>query len=99
MPLHAFKIHVSESVLADLKHRLALTRWLDGIPDAGWDHGTNLDYLKQVVVYWRETFDWRAQERLLNTFPQFKAAVDGSAFHTCEGKGPKPCTGYLGYPF
>ncbi len=92
MTLRAFEIHVPESVLADLKQRLALTRWPDEIPDSGWDYGTNLDYLKQLVAYWQETFDWRAQERLLNTFPQFKLEVDGMGVHFVyvRGKGPQP---------
>ena len=58
-----FRIHVPDEVLADLKQRLARTRFPDEIPSTGWDYGTDLQYLKELVAYWRERFDWRAQER------------------------------------
>src|SRR5260370_885690 len=62
------------------------------IAGAGWDYGTNLDYLKQLVVYWRDAYDWRTQERLLNRFPQFQAIIDGFGLHFIhvKGKGPRP---------
>src|SRR5258705_10973689 len=55
-----FKIHVPDSVLTDLKRRLAQSRFADEFPDAGWDYGTNLAYLKGPVDYWRDKYDWRA---------------------------------------
>jgi len=58
--------------LADLRERLARTRFPDQIEGANWDYGTELSYLRELVAYWREKFDWRAQERLLNSFPHFK---------------------------
>ena|SRR5215472_9119950 len=67
-----FALHISEMVLTDVQERLALTRWTDEIAGAGWGYGTNLAYLKQLVAYWQDTFDWRTQERLLNKFPRFK---------------------------
>jgi pimeloyl-ACP methyl ester carboxylesterase len=82
-----FTIQVSEDVLIDLKQRLARTRWPDSLPDAGWDYGTNLFYLQQLVRYWQESFDWRAQERLLNSFPQFKTEIDGIQLHFVHVKG------------
>lgn len=76
-----FKIHVSNQVLADLKQRLSRTRFADELSDAGWDYGTNLSYLKDVVDYWRRKYDWRAQERGLNQFDQFKTNIDGLDVH------------------
>src|SRR5262245_44861829 len=61
-----FKIHVSDAALADLKRRLSQARFADEFPDAGWDYGMNLAYLKSVVGYWRDKYDWRAQEKRLN---------------------------------
>src|SRR5262249_21228667 len=72
-----FKIHVSDSVLADLKQRLQRARFADEIPEVGWDYGTNLAYLKELVTYWRDKYDWRAQERRLNQYDQFKTNIDG----------------------
>jgi len=82
-----FTIQVSEDVLIDLRQRLARTRWPDELPDTGWDYGTNLSYLLQLVRYWHNSYDWRAQERLLNTFPQFKTEIDGIQLHFLHAKG------------
>src|SRR5260370_20516737 len=74
--VHApFQIQVAEEVLIDLRQRLARTRWPDSLPDAGWDYGTNLSYLRQLVRYWLESYNWRAQERFLNAFPQFSPEI------------------------
>lgn len=92
MAVQPFRVEVPSSVLRDLRQRLELTRWPDEIAGSRWDYGTNLDYLKELVEYWRQDFDWRAQERLLNSFPQFKADVNGLGIHFVhqKGKGPKP---------
>src|SRR5262245_59172922 len=76
-----FKINVPEAVLADLKQRLKNARLPDEIDGAGWSYGTNLAYLKELIVYWRDKFDWREQERRLNGFEQFKTNIDGLDIH------------------
>jgi hypothetical protein len=76
-----FKIHVPDEVLADLKLRLRRTRFPDEVSDSGWAYGTSLDYLRQLVTYWRDRYDWRAQERQLNQLPQFKTNIDGLDIH------------------
>ena len=87
-----FKIDISDSVIEDLKARLSRTRWPDELPDTGWDYGSNLEYVKELVEYWRTTFDWRAQEDLINSFSHFKTEVDGLGIHFIhqKGKGPNP---------
>ena len=92
MAITPFHIDVPETVLTDLKERLDDTRWPDEIPGAGWDYGTNLGYIKGLVSYWRNDYDWRVHERMLNGFPQFKAEVDGLGIHFAhvKGKGPNP---------
>jgi pimeloyl-ACP methyl ester carboxylesterase len=76
-----FKIHVDDSVLADLKQRLARTRFPSEISGSSWDYGTNLAYLKDLVAYWRDKYDWRAAERRLNQFDQFTTTIDGLDIH------------------
>jgi microsomal epoxide hydrolase len=92
MDVRPFTIAVEDSVLEDLQQRLADTRWPDEIPNTGWDYGSNLGYLKELVEYWRTKFDWRAQEAKLNTFNHFKSEVDGLDIHFIheKGKGPNP---------
>jgi epoxide hydrolase len=85
-----FKIQVSDAVLADLKTRLTQARFADEIPDANWDYGTNLAYLKTLVDYWRDKYDWRAQERRLNQFDQFKTTIDGVDVHFIHQRSKQP---------
>ena len=75
MAVTPFKIEVPDNVLQDLKERLARTRWPDEIPGSGWDYGSNLDYIKELVDYWQAKFDWRAQEKLINSFSHFKINI------------------------
>ena len=92
MEIRPFEIHVSDEVLDDLNRRISATRWPDELPGTGWDYGSNLSYIKELAEYWRSDFDWRAQERLINSFRHFKADVDGLGIHFIHerGKGPDP---------
>jgi epoxide hydrolase len=73
--MERFKIDVPNSVLEDLQARLARARFPDQLDDAGWGYGTELGYLRELVCYWREQYDWRAQERALNSFDLYKTRV------------------------
>jgi pimeloyl-ACP methyl ester carboxylesterase len=87
-----FRIAVPDTVLEDLQQRLALTRWPDEIPHAGWQYGSNLTYMQALIHYWQHHYDWRAQERLLNSFPQYLVNVDDVTLHYIyqPGVGPNP---------
>lgn len=87
-----FRIDVAEAVLDDLQHRLALTRWPDDVPGSAWQYGTSLAYAKELVAYWQSDYDWRAQERLLNSFPQYRVELDDVTLHYIHqpGVGPDP---------
>src|ERR1700682_2833428 len=87
-----FTISVPDETLADLRSRLDRTRWPDENPGGGWQHGTDLAYMKTLVTYWRENYDWRIHEARLNRLRQFTAVVDGIELHFIHepGVGPKP---------
>ncbi|HVQ11976.1 MAG TPA: epoxide hydrolase [Vicinamibacterales bacterium] len=85
-----FKIHVDDSVLTDLKQRLARTRFPGEIANSDWDYGTNLAYLKELVTYWRDRYDWRAAERRLNQFDQFTTNIDGLDIHFIHQRSKNP---------
>ena len=72
-----FKVQVSDEILKDLRERLDRTRFPGEVPGSGWEYGTNLAYLKQLVEYWRTSYDWRAHEAEINRFAQYRAEVDG----------------------
>jgi pimeloyl-ACP methyl ester carboxylesterase len=81
MQSQPFRIAISDAALADLRERLARTRWPDQLEDVTWDTGTDLAYLKTLVDYWRDRYDWRAEEARLNRFQQFTAEIDGLWIH------------------
>ena len=92
MPPTPFRLHVPDSDIADLRARLARTRLPDQAPDAGWAHGTDVAYLRGLLDYWQNGFDWRAAEARLNAVPQFTVPLHGIDLHYLhvEGKGPAP---------
>jgi pimeloyl-ACP methyl ester carboxylesterase len=83
----SFKINIEQSVLDDLRTRLADTRWTDEIENSKWEHGTNKSYLQELCDYWRNGFDWKKQEEYLNSFPHFKTTIDGIGLHYIHQKG------------
>src|SRR5262249_16042599 len=85
-----FKIQVPDTELADLKRRLAQARFADEFPGEGWDYGTHLVYLQGLVKYWRDKYDWRVQEKRLNTFDQFKTNIDGVDIHFIHQRSKNP---------
>ena len=76
-----FTIQVPDRVLSDLRARIRSTRWPPGAPGAEWGQGTDFEYLKHLLGYWADGFDWRAQERELNRFKHFRVEIDGVAIH------------------
>jgi pimeloyl-ACP methyl ester carboxylesterase len=92
MDIRPFRGEIPDAVLDDLSRRLQATRWPGEIPGSGWDYGTNLGYVQELVGYWRTRFDWRAQEKRINTFPHYKATVEGLGIHFIhqKGQGPRP---------
>jgi pimeloyl-ACP methyl ester carboxylesterase len=90
--MERFTIAVANEVLEDLDRRLAATRWTDDFDNADWRYGADAAYLKELVAYWREDYDWRERERLMNGFAHFRTQVDGLPIHFIHerGKGPAP---------
>jgi pimeloyl-ACP methyl ester carboxylesterase len=76
-----FTIDVPDAVLSDLSERLARTRWPDQLPGTGWTYGTDTAYLRELVSYWQNDFDWRAQQTRLNEFEHYRALVGGMRIH------------------
>ena len=90
--MEPFRVDVPDEVLNDLQARLKLTRWADDFANEGWQYGTNTAYLKELVAYWIDGYDWRKQERAINAYPQFRTEIDGVPIHFIHvrGKGPNP---------
>ena len=87
-----FELHVPDADIADLRARLAQTRFPDQTPGPPWAYGADLAYMRTLVEHWRTAFEWRSWEARLNAFPQFKVALHGIDVHylAVPGKGPDP---------
>jgi hypothetical protein len=57
MAIQPFQVNVPQTILDDLQKRLARTRWPDEVEGVGWDYGTNLSYMKELVDYWQHLVD------------------------------------------
>ena len=88
-----FTLAVPDEAITDLRERLARTRFPDQAPGPAWAYGTEVDYLRDLIGYWHDAFDWRTQEARLNAFPQYKVRLHDIDLHflRVEGKGPAPC--------
>jgi epoxide hydrolase len=96
-----FIVAVSDADLADLHSRLGNTRWpVDVVSD--WSRGVPTSYARNLAETWATTYDWRAQEARLNSFPQFTATIDGQLFHFVHVRsnvaGATPLLLAHGYP-
>lgn len=88
--IRPFRIDIPQADLADLRERLARTRWPRELPGDGWTRGVPGPFLKELAAYWRDGFDWRGQEAELNRFPQFMTGIDGQDVHFLHVRSPEP---------
>jgi pimeloyl-ACP methyl ester carboxylesterase len=92
-----FKVAIGDHELDELRDRVRRTRWTDTVLGSGWDHGTDVDYLRSLAAYWVDGFDWRAQEHLLDErLPGWIVERHDERqprrvhFARCPGRGPSP---------
>ncbi|WP_261560789.1 epoxide hydrolase family protein, partial [Frankia tisae] len=91
-PLEPAPIHVSDEVLEDLRARLALTRPPLDEGNGDWSYGVPDSYLRELVAYWRDGYDWRRAEAALNAYEHYQVSVAGVPVHFLRrpGRGPRP---------
>jgi epoxide hydrolase len=88
--MERFQVGIADDDVADLRRRLAATRWPDPAPAEDWEQGTDLAYLRELVDYWRADFDWRVQERRLNDLDHFVTEIDGQRVHFVHARSRHP---------
>ena len=91
MPTQRTEVVIPQAVLDDLAVRLAATR-LPPDDASDWEAGASPAYMRELVDYWRDCFDWRAQEAALNGFAHFKTEIGGTSLHFIHerGRGDRP---------
>ncbi len=87
-PVRPFRIAVDDADLADLRQRLARTRWPDPECVQDWSQGIPLAYTRELAQYWERDYDWRAREAALNEFAQFHTEIDGLDLHFIHQRSP-----------
>jgi hypothetical protein len=89
--IRPFRIEIPQASLADLRDRLANTRWPSPTPSGASDfsRGIPLAYLQELAAYWGGDFDWRAQEARLNEYPQFLTEIDRQTIHFLHVRSPE----------
>ena len=85
-----FTLRTAAAALEDLRARLRATRWPDAPEDAGWTMGTDIGYLRGLVEYWADGFDWPAQEAALNRVPHFRVELGAQRIHFVHARAAVP---------
>jgi len=86
--IRPFRIDVPEEELAELRRRIAATRWPSKELVADRSQGVQLAALTELARYWAGDYDWRACEARLNALPQFKTEIDTQDIHFIHVKSP-----------
>jgi pimeloyl-ACP methyl ester carboxylesterase len=79
--IRAFKVHVPQAALDDLRRRINATRWPDRETVSDQSQGAQLAKVQELVRYWGKGYDWRKIEARLNALPQFTTKIDGVDIH------------------
>jgi pimeloyl-ACP methyl ester carboxylesterase len=83
-----YRIHATDAQLADLRRRLAGTRWPEPETVTDWTQGVPLAYLRDLCGYWVEGYDWQATEARLDALPQHRTVIDGLGIHFAHVRSP-----------
>src|SRR5262245_4428334 len=88
--IRPFKVKIPAEAIADLRRRIAATRWPDKETVADRSQGTPLAKLQELVRYWGGGYDWRKAEAKLNALPQFTTNIDGVDIHFIHVRSRHP---------
>jgi pimeloyl-ACP methyl ester carboxylesterase len=83
-----FEVAFPDEQLAQLRRRIAETRWPDNELVTDASQGVQLSMLRELARYWSDEYDWRRAEAKLNALPQFKTEIDGLDIHFIHVKSP-----------
>ena len=79
--LSFYQVDVPDEVLEDLYDRLQGARFHDELEEPRFEYGFRQSYLMEVVRDWREVYDWRKHEVVINSFPQYLTQIEGIDVH------------------
>jgi len=79
--IRPFHVDIPEEELAELRRRIAATRWPSKELVEDRSQGVQLATLRELARYWETDYDWRKAEAKLNALPQFTTEIDGVEIH------------------
>lgn len=88
--IEPFHLSIPEAQLVDLRDRLARTRWPERETVQDTSQGPPLRKVQALCEYWRDRYDWRRCEAMLNGFGQFRTTIDGLGIHFLHIRSPEP---------
>jgi pimeloyl-ACP methyl ester carboxylesterase len=88
--IRPFKVHFSNEALADMKRRIAATRWPEKETVADTSQGVQLATTQKLARYWSSEYDWRKCEAMLDALPQFITTIDGLDIHFIHVRSKHP---------
>jgi epoxide hydrolase len=86
--IRPFRIEIPQAELDDLSDRLTRTRFPEEATAEGWVQGVPLSRMRELIDYWRDGYDWRRCEALLNGLGQHKTRIDGLDIHFLHVRSP-----------
>jgi pimeloyl-ACP methyl ester carboxylesterase len=85
-----FQVEVPQADIEDLRDRLRRVRWPEPATVGDWSQGVPLPYLRELIGYWLDGYDWPAAQKRLNRFPQFRTEIDGLGVHFIHARSAVP---------
>ena len=79
--IRPFHFTASKEALADLRKRVAATRWPEKEAVADTTQGVQLATMQKLARYWGTDYDWSKCEAKLKALPQFITTIDGLDIH------------------
>ncbi|KAM6916236.1 epoxide hydrolase 1-like [Xenentodon cancila] len=87
--IYPFTVQTSDKEIEELHERIDNTRYTESLEDSGFQYGFNSTYLKKVISYWRNEFDWKKQVAVINKYPHFKTKIEGLDVHFIHVRPPR----------
>ncbi|MEI9949019.1 MAG: epoxide hydrolase family protein [Pseudomonadota bacterium] len=88
--IRPFQFHAREEVLADMRRRIAATKWPESETVTDASQGVQLATMRELARYWQTGYDWRKVEARLNALPQFITNIDGVDIHFIHVRSKHP---------
>jgi pimeloyl-ACP methyl ester carboxylesterase len=88
--IRPFQASLPQAAIAELRQRIAATRWPDRETVTDRSQGVQLDPFQELVHYWGTDYDWRKAEAKLNAYPQFVTRIDGLDIHFIHVRSRHP---------